>query len=1728
MGTGVNLTIFDSNDPEGGSNPLPIGIPITFYANFTNSSGGPANTTSGACNVSFDDTGSFGPAIDTVYNATSQMHQYSRYFNNSGNYAFNMTCSGNSEIISAVDTFNVSLICGSVLRVNTNLTESLSNTPGYDYCLKLAENNIALNGYGFSLIGNKSTNSYGITSQGSSTNTTIENISISEWEDGIGGATGITLIDSQILSSIVTNVTDTGIRISSTSTGNNISNNQIENVSEKGMILVAGSSNNMIFKNTFQNTVTGLFIGDGTVSSNNTIKNNTFINNSLGIDISSTATNNRIFHNIFKISSAFHAGDASGTNYWNTSIGGVGQGNFWDDVFTLDIRDANGDGWGDIGTQYPYNVSNGGHVTQTVQDNAPQTILCGDIIDTDHIIGTLPRSLSQNAGGTCLTVTATNVTIDCASFSITGSGLGIGISVVNTTDVTIRNCVISTFQTGIKVDNVTQFTALNDTLLNHTIAGILLTTSNTDSLITQSTIKDNIGNGIYLYNEKRDTLSHNIIQNNSNGTFISLSQNITLVNNTILLNRQAGILNNASDRTNITQNNITQNGISTTSASQIQFESFQRSVTITHNTIKSSPNASGIISDIATPRQGTDFTIMNNTINNNGKNGILLDIENSTITQNFIQFNGQFNSASNGLGTVGDNNIITHNTITNNTVGGISVIENNNTVQNNTVINSTQNGVLIKGDNNRITQNTIKNNGDIGLQILQISGSDSSVSNRITNNTILDNKFGIVLEPGVINNVFGNNTITNNTDTQVNITDSSTQNNTFRNNTITGVITSVGVNISAGSGNAFALNTFSGSAVLAHDQTILGTNSWNDSSSGDSGGGNNWGDITSLSIFDNTHDGFGETGSALPFNETNSASLSNVVLGNVSDNRPITNRTSTTVDPGCRGCGDPKEPEVPGQPVIPEKLEQPIIPEKPKEEVPKKLPDDQIACLSMNGNILQKLISENVALPKGVNIPDGYKIIKGPFQLACNGENIDITFSLPDNYQNLKMMRCIGVYCYEITSSSTDYMNLKCGNSTIHKRIESTLKERQDKTVDITGTVSPKDKIKETVVVSEEEKTISHGTTTVELTGWTPSFMRLSIYLPEHLILEPQNPSLKIVGLPKVISMEKAVRGEIPARILFAYLEKEFIEEESIHLFYYKKGAWNILEGRLDMDKNILDVTVDDLNALAENDEILLAPIGVRCVACKESIFKKEYEYEHTRFKQVYDYGGGRNAYILIHGLLSSSDTFEYIINDFQYNKQPGQVWTLEYTTSRPLDLIAQDFIDEIEEHLDEYDTIYIVGHSLGAFVVQRGLEIAQEIRNQDKLKYRFLDKVKKIVLIAAPNEGTPGVEVYKNLFNSLVNEKTETNLFNIDGEVLKRLSEGINTKMLPNIEYNVMAGSETYEFNLGLFKVKSEEILQLKGENDGITTIKSAQHVGDTYINDTCNNFYEINLTHTELVTNPLSIKVLERILTKEIAEKLPDESILGYNQYFKVGIPQCSAEEYYVIIGQQIGEDATFDPLLCKCGNGICGIGEDALNCPKDCAYPTALPGICVIMPITINMFAIIVILLFIAYLVKKYLVEYHKKKVGNKLEYITYGMLFLLALTTFWTRFVCKKSVPYAYLILIIGILYILFVELWDKPNQESKRTGKIDQDLYRLQNAIHRKHRLEIQRREKLLKKGSSSMQHLSTIDKMLKERRKEEEHYFLRGLFPKKKKKIRKIRHPELEEINKEIRENKKM
>jgi len=140
-------------------------------------------------------------------------------------------------------------------------------------------------------------------------------------------------------------------------------------------------------------------------------------------------------------------------------------------------------------------------------------------------------------GQACMNITANNVTLDCQGYMIDGVdtggtwGIYASRSSPTTTNITIKNCTVRDWSTGIEIVNANYNTLTNLTVISNWADSIYLTNVN-NSIINNSVVTDN-NDGIQL-----NAIScNNIIANSTISSSANKGISIYNINNTVYNNR---------------------------------------------------------------------------------------------------------------------------------------------------------------------------------------------------------------------------------------------------------------------------------------------------------------------------------------------------------------------------------------------------------------------------------------------------------------------------------------------------------------------------------------------------------------------------------------------------------------------------------------------------------------------------------------------------------------------------------------------------------------------------------------------------------------------------------------------------------------------------------------------------------------------------------------------------------------------------------------------------------------------------------------------------------------------------------------------------------------------------------------------------------------------------------------------------------------------------------------
>ena len=723
--------------------------------------------------------------------------------------------------------------------------------------LQILSDDLILDCQGHTITGDGSPLSYGVIASGRQ-NIIIKNCTIKNFDVGIYL---YQTNQSQLINNLITN-NGKGIWL------NDSSNNTVENntcsdnypYEEYGYgIDIDQSNSNILVNNNYSNNYIGINLVSG---NNNIISGNNISENEEGIFMINSSDGNTFYYNniVDNLNQLNIEEDELTTNTWHNDDF---EGNYWRNYEGLDTND---DGIGDTLTPhllvdyYPfitpiehivYNFDKGKTYTGiqiAIDDaNSGDTIIVGsgtyyEYIEIDKpltLIGEDNQNTKIQGSGNDWYSIFINGQSDVTVENLNVSGNQIGILVYDSTNITIRNNVISGTYYCMHFGNANYSTVYGNmfTSTENILYGFYLNYSSHNS-IYDNVFSDMQGSALVFTHEcTYNTIYHNDILNNDGQgiSFSDLCNNNTISENNILNNTgYHGILTQNSSDNAISYNTISGNG-----GSGIYIDDNSDNINIHDNTISDhvqnvvlllSDHSDIVNNDISGASVGlyiggSNFiTIKENDVSINKYGFQLNHSNNNNISENIVRdnttngiyllrfnndneiFDNQITNSGNGIYLHNTNNyynIIRNNTILDNGNYGISLTSDNNTLENNTIERCGRFGIYLQSSFNTITGNEILNNDEHGLYMGSAGNntiSDNNISNNtghgvvmtvncnentLTNNTISDNESSGILSQASSNNDIINNTIINNTAVGIYFYKDN-HNNTLVNNRITG------------------------------------------------------------------------------------------------------------------------------------------------------------------------------------------------------------------------------------------------------------------------------------------------------------------------------------------------------------------------------------------------------------------------------------------------------------------------------------------------------------------------------------------------------------------------------------------------------------------------------------------------------------------------------------------------------------------------------------------------------------------------------------------------------------------------------------------------------------------------------------------------------------------------------------------------------------------------------
>ncbi len=605
------------------------------------------------------------------------------------------------------------------------------------------------------------------------------------------------------------------------------------------------------------------------------------------------------------------------------------------------------------------------------------------------------------------------------------------------------------------------------------------------------------------------------------------------------------------------------------------------------------------------------------------------------------------------------------------------------------------------------------------------------------------------------------------------------------------------------------------------------------------------------------------------------------------------------------------------------------------------------------------------------------------------GEQVDVSLNIPDNFKDIKVFLGSDV----VPSRETD--EPECGGDS-----SSSIRGEQ-----IASSRSDTYTLQEMPVVVQQQAIVGPGESVqLQNAGYAVDILNalgtaeMTMSLPETDVPLPLNPSIRPIGAVLQVEFDQQVSGRV--RVTFPLAIPQFIDSASLGIYVRLGTTWRQLES-VEIKAETVTATVDDISLFLTQGadgkyDALFSLMGVYCASCPS-----------TKLEKIYDGGSlsPRHAVVLIHGVTTDALRWQFLIDDFVLTKQPFQVWVFAYPLNLEPEEVGEELASQLEQHASEFDKLHFITHSMGGIEAQLALE------HGSKNGFSFVRKVGKVIFAGQPGLGSPAAEVYGRLFAFLLNLKSTAMLFNADSPMLQDAVAGRQVPRLPGVDYSVIAGRKPYSFTTDLFTENGVFV-----PNDGVVSTVSARTVGYQEVTDTCKHYFEVPFTHTDLADAQLSRRIMGRLVGEDLANEHPDLAIIGYNKF--VTVEAQSVPGTYVVAGRRIREGETAAPGLCNCGNGLCGEGETAVNCPIDCAseYPYFT---CRLMPWF--WFPLLVILLIVSALYTGRIIKRHRRGKGaGMLLLMVFVLLVLLAIQ----HALCRSAPLLGYLLLAFTATMLFF--------------------------------------------------------------------------------------------------------
>lgn len=543
-------------------------------------------------------------------------------------------------------------------------------------------------------------------------------------------------------------------------------------------------------------------------------------------------------------------------------------------------------------------------------------------------------------------------------------------------------------------------------------------------------------------------------------------------------------------------------------------------------------------------------------------------------------------------------------------------------------------------------------------------------------------------------------------------------------------------------------------------------------------------------------------------------------------------------------------------------------------------------------------------------VPDDYTLVESVRVNACTSQQLSFRRSISNVYNDVRVFRCQNGVCSWVIEEVNE--DIACEGGSLEEIFSGDISRVLE--VEQMGVVTSVGE-----EVTENDRLIDNGRYSVEFTGNLPQGI-VSLGRPNGRITLPRNIGLVLVGTPLVITVESAPSE---ARITLPVTPIETATSYSV--FGLMGGGWIEVGGVYDPEKGIITADVKNFDTFVSNNKAVFAVMAYSAHEKSDScVMMKE--------------DGNDELIVLVHGFTSNKDTWNPVVAQAKLNKEPYDIVAFQYSPDQNTDQAAQSLMSCLSTVAGNYRRYSVVGHSVGAVVVNKALDKM----NQNPDAYPTVYTVEKVISLGMPNKGID-VFVMNRLADVLANYPTLATVFDRRSAIAQELVTPTwsELKAVPTWAHHIgVAGTVDCDFSQILTDVAQrpssgaafsimDPVERLTRANDCVVTVKNAlEHIENQEL---CSNTFTPNVWHIALNDDSKVRQLIFYLINSEKAKEDPTRGFAGYNQYVS-WVDSCSPGTIYGIVGK---EGASKKPLFCNCGDGVCDetVGETENTCPIDC---------------------------------------------------------------------------------------------------------------------------------------------------------------------------------------------------